>query len=116
MSERMINCSFRLYDEFFTSLTGEQLINFRLEDMKILYNSRPSHIEPLTPMTTFTGDAKSSAASESQTALINFKKGTKRDASAYPIFKNDLYCNTFQRSLQIRLYNLKNYKFLAPPT
>ena len=29
--------------------------------------------------------------SESQAALNNFKKGTKRHASAYPIFKNDLY-------------------------
>ena len=38
-------------------------------------------------------------ASESQVALNNFKKGTKRDASEYPIFKNDLYYDTFQRSL-----------------
>ena len=29
---------------------------------------------------------------------ITSKKGTKSDASAYPIFKNDLYCDTFQRS------------------
>ena len=34
MSERMINESFRLYNEFLTSLTGEKFINFRQEDMK----------------------------------------------------------------------------------
>ena len=98
MSERMISDSFRLYDEFLTSLPGQQFINFRQEDMKLLYNSKPSHIEPCTHMTTFTGHTKSSATSESQTALINFKRGTKRDASAYPIFKDDLYYGIFQRS------------------
>ena len=49
-------------------------------------------------MTTFTGYTKSSATSESETALNNSKRGTKRDASAYPIFKNDLYYDIFQRS------------------
>ena len=98
MSERMRNGSFKLYDEFLTSLTGEQFINFRQEDMKRLSNSRSSQFEPHTPMTTFTGLTKSSAASESQTALTSFKRTTKRDASAYPIFKNDLYYDTFQRS------------------
>ena len=98
MSERMKNGSFRLHDEFLTSLTGEQFIEFRQQDMKILSNSRSSHIEQHTPMTTFTGHTKPTATSESQTALNNFKRGTKRDASAYPIFKNDLYYDTFQRS------------------
>ena len=83
MSERMINGRFTLHDEFLTSLTGEQFIDFRQEDMKLLSNSRSSHTEPHTPMTTFTGHTKSSATSESQTALNNFKRGTKRDA--YPI-------------------------------
>ena len=49
-------------------------------------------------MTTFTGHTKPPPLSESQIALTNFKRGTKRDASAYPIFKNDLYYDTFQRS------------------
>ena len=98
MSERMKNGSFTLHDEFLTSLTGEQFINFRQKDMKLLSNSRSSHIEPHTPMTTFTGHTKSSPTSASQTALNNFKMSTKRDASAYPIFKNDLYYDTFQRS------------------
>ena len=38
-----------------------------------------------------------SEASESYTTLTNFKKGIKRDASAYPIFKNERYYNTFIR-------------------
>ena len=37
----------------------------------------------------------SSEASESYITLTNFKKGIKRDASAYPIFKNERYYNTF---------------------
>ena len=49
-------------------------------------------------MTTFTGHTKPPALSESQIALNNFKRGTKRDASGYPIFKNDLDYDTFQRS------------------
>ena len=49
-------------------------------------------------MTTFTGHTKPPPLSESQIALNNFKRGTKRDASAYPIFKNDPYYDTFQRS------------------
>ena len=49
-------------------------------------------------MTTFTGHSKGTTASESQIPLNNFKKGTKRDASAFPIFKNDLYCDAIQRS------------------
>ena len=37
----------------------------------------------------------SSETSESYITLTNFKKGIKRDASAYPIFKNERYYNTF---------------------
>ena len=37
----------------------------------------------------------SSEASESYITLTNFKKGIKRYASAYPIFKNERYYNTF---------------------
>ena len=36
-------------------------------------------------------------ASVSYITLTNFKKGIKRDASAYPIFKNERYYNTFIR-------------------
>ena len=38
-----------------------------------------------------------SEASESYITRTNFKKGIKRDASAYPIFKNERYYNTFIR-------------------
>ena len=49
-------------------------------------------------MTTFTGHTKLLPPSESQIAHSNFKRGTKSNPSAYPIFKNDLYYDTFQRS------------------
>ena len=55
-------------------------------------------------MTSFPIEFKQTTQSESKTALNNFKKGTKRDASVYPIFKNDKYYDTFQRSF---LANLK---------
>ena len=61
-------------------------------------NSKSSHGEPYTPMTTFTGHTKPTAISESQTTLNNFRRGTRKDASAYPIFKNELYYDKFQRS------------------
>ena len=47
---------------------------------------------PATPRSMAT-----SVASESYITLTNFKKGIKRDASAYPIFKNERYYNTFFR-------------------
>ena len=47
---------------------------------------------PATPRSMAT-----SVASESYINLSNFKKGIKRDASAYPIFKNERYYNTFIR-------------------
>ena len=47
---------------------------------------------PATPRSMATSEA-----SESYITLTNFKKGTKRDASAYPIFKNERYYNTFIR-------------------
>ena len=48
-------------------------------------------------MTTSTGHTKPTVISESRTALNNIKR-VERDASAYPIFKNDLYYDTIQRS------------------
>ena len=46
----------KLCVDLLTSLTREQLNNFKHEDMKNVHNmSAPSHIEPHTPMTTFTG-------------------------------------------------------------
>ena len=64
----------------------------------IRMTSGPTSLDLTTPMTTFTGCTKESIASETQVALNNFIKGTKRDASVYPIFKNDLYYDTSRRS------------------
>ena len=47
---------------------------------------------PATPRSMATSEA-----SESYITLTNFKRGIKRDASAYPIFKNERYYNTFIR-------------------
>ena len=47
---------------------------------------------PATPRSMAT-----SVASESYITLSNFKKGIKMDTSAYPIFKNERYYNTFIR-------------------
>ena len=47
---------------------------------------------PATPKSMAT-----SQTSESYITLTNFKKGIKRDASAYPILKNERYYNTFIR-------------------
>ena len=70
------------YDEWRTSPPEEE-IHFQT----------PSKFgSPTTPRSTV-----SSEANESYITLTNFKKGIKRDASAYPIFKNERYYNTFIR-------------------
>ena len=70
------------YDEWHIS-TPEEEVHFQT----------PSKLgSPATP--------RSMAApqtSESYITLTNIKKGIKRDASAYPIFKNERYYNTFIR-------------------
>ena len=70
------------YDEWHTSPPEEE-IQFQT----------PSKLgSPTTPRSTV-----SSEASESYITLTNFKKGIERDASAYPIFKNERYYNNFIR-------------------
>ena len=70
------------YDEWRIS-TPEEEVHFQT----------PSKLgSPATPRSMAT-----SQASESYITLTNFKKGIKRDASAYPIFKNERYYNTFIR-------------------
>ena len=70
------------YDEWRIS-TPEEEIHFQT----------PSKFgSPATPRSMAT-----SQTSESYITLTNFKKGIKRDASAYPIFKNERYYNTFIR-------------------
>ena len=68
------------YDEWHIE-TPEEEIHFQT----------PSKLgSPATPRSMAT-----SQTSESYITLNNFKKGIKRDASAYPIFKNERYYNTF---------------------
>ena len=95
---------YELHDDFLATLTRDSYLKFRLMDTQSFSASSPSHHEPSKLKTTFPGEFKHQTTSESQTALNNFKKGTKRDASVYPIFKNDKYYDTFQRSF---LANLK---------
>ena len=70
------------YDEWCIE-TPEEEIHFQT----------PSKLgSPATPRSMAT-----SQTSESYITLNNFKKGIKRDSSAYPIFKNERYYNTFIR-------------------
>ena len=93
-----------LHDDFLATLTRENYLKFRLLYTQSLPTLPPSHHEPQQLMTSFPSEFKQTTQSESKTALNNFKKGTKRDASVYSIFKNDKYYDTFQRSF---LANLK---------
>ena len=95
---------YELHDDFLATLTRERYLKFRHMGTLSFSASSPSHHEPSKLKTSFSGESKHQTPSESQTALNNFKKGTKRDASVYPIFKNDKYYDTFQRSF---LANLK---------
>ena len=95
---------YELHDDFLATLTRGNYLKFRHLDTQSFSSSPSSHHEPSKLKTSFQGEFKHQTTSESQTALNNFKKGTKRDASVYPIFKNDKYYDTFQRSF---LANLK---------
>ena len=95
---------YELHDDLLATLTRDSYLKFRHLDTQSFSSSPLSHHEPSKFKTSFEGEFKHQTTSESQTALNNFKKGTKRDASVYPIFKNDKYYDTFQRSF---LANLK---------
>ena len=95
---------YELHGDFLATLTRESYLKFRHIDTQPLPTFLPSHHEPQQLMTSFPNEFKHTTHSESKTALNNFKKGTKRDASVYSIFKNDKYYDTFQRSF---LANLK---------
>ena len=95
---------YELHDDFLATLTRDSYLKFRHLDTQSFSSSPSSHHEPSKFKTSFQGEFKHQTTSESQTAMNNFKKGTKRDASVYPIFKNDKYYDTFQRSF---LANLK---------
>ena len=93
-----------LHDDYLATLTRESYIKIRHVDTLSFSASSPSHHEPYKLKTSLSGESKHQTPSESQTAPNNFKKGTKGDASVYPIFKNDKYYDTSQRSF---LANLK---------
>ena len=95
---------YELHDSFLATLTRESYLKFRHLDTQPLPTLPPSHHESQQHMTSFPNELKQPTHSESKIALNNFKKGTKRDASVYPIFKNDKYYDAFQRSV---LANLK---------
>ena len=95
---------YELHDNFLPTLTRDSHLKFRHLDTQFFSSSPSSHHDPSKFKTSFQGEFKHQTTSESQTALNNFKKGTKWDASVYPIFKNDKYYDTFQRSF---LANLK---------
>ena len=95
---------YELHDDFLATLTRDSYLKFRHLDTQPFSSSPSSHHEPSKLKTSFQGEFKHQATSESQTALNIFKKGTKRDASVYPILKNDKYYDTFQRAF---LANLK---------
>ena len=94
---------YELHDDFLATLTRDSYLKFRHMDTQSFSASSPSHHEPYKLKTCFSGESKHQTPSESQTALNNFKKGTKRDASVYPILKNDKYYDTFQRSFLANL-------------
>ena len=70
-----------LHDDFLATLTRERYLKFRPMDTLSFSTSSPSHHEPSKLKTSFSGESKHQTPSESQTALNNFKKGTKSDAS-----------------------------------
>ena len=72
---------YELHDDFLATLTRERYLKFRHMDTLSFSASSPSHHEPSKLKTSFSGESKHQTPSESQTALNNFKKGTKRDAS-----------------------------------
>ena len=79
-----------VYSVFVTSLQtdkGRKLVKECEGDARSIlskqhhYHTQSNVAQHEVVMTTFTGHTKSSATSESQTALSNFKRGTKKDAS-----------------------------------
>ena len=95
---------YELHDDFLATLTRDSYLKFRHLDAQPFSSPPSSQHEPSKFKNSFQGEFKHQTTSESQTALNNFKKGTNRDASVYPIIKNDKYYDTFQRSF---LANIK---------
>ena len=94
------------YNSFYYIL-GEQWFNLAPHDMRsALVNAvleyHRSQATPGTPMSHVTSPSSSaSMRSPMHLELASFKKGIKRDASAYSILKDEHYFDKFQRSLFI---------------
>ena len=74
---------YELHDDFLATLTRDNYLKFRHRDsqsFKSFSASSPSHHEPSKLKTSFSGESKHQAPSESQTALNNYKKGYQRSA------------------------------------
>ena len=89
---------YELHDDFLATLTRDHYLKFRHMDALSFSASSPSHHEPYKLKTSFSGESKhqtpsESPPSESQTALNNFKKVTKRYASALPQFLTHHNCD-----------------------
>ena len=84
---------YELHDDFLATLTRDSYLKFRHMDALSFSASSPSHHEPYKLKTSFSGEPKHQTPSESQTALNNFKKGTKGDASALPQFLTHHNCD-----------------------
>ena len=113
MGTKMTDGFFELYAEDFLSLAREQFKDFRQTDMiRMMGKSSSPPPQPTTPMTTLSGYTKGTKTSESQATLNNFKKVTKRDVSAYPIFENDLYFDPFLATIKAQgLYDVADPDF-----
>ena len=68
---------YELHDDFLATLTRDSYLKFRHMDTQSFSASSPSHHEPSKLKTSFPVEFKHQTTSESQTALNNFKKGTK---------------------------------------
>ena len=74
---------YELHDDFLATLTRDNYLQFRHMDshsFKSFSASSPSHHEPNTLKTSFSGESKHQTPSESKTALNNYKKGPQRKA------------------------------------
>ena len=93
------NCQYSTKDKYFGPFYYIQIDPQDYDEWRTTPPEEEIHFQtpsklgsPTTPLSNV-----SSEASESYITLTNFKKGIKRDASAYPIFKNGRYYNTFIR-------------------
>ena len=71
---------YELHDDFLATLTRDNYLKVRHMYIQSFSRSSPSHHEPSKLKTSFSGESKHQASSESQTSLNNYKKGPQRKA------------------------------------